>query len=232
MSEPSYPRLETKGTDLSRFVRKIKQSGKSFTERFNIFDPGFPKSKLTSPSCSKAIKTIEDNPRDITTVSQHGVWSVLLAFRAKMTRHGRRHNSVWGLPSRAWEATRRVFSGMTRVSRRHRSRYENGDEQTGQNMPPSVVLSELRIKTTMKTRMDRTTGHCNNCVEDSANVFVSCSEVWAKRPIDWMNNSLHFLFFSSEDTESTRHCKVYVIIENLSSVRSHSHQNFDSQLRQ
>ena len=71
-----------------------------------------------------------------------------------MTRHGRRHKFVRDRSRRVWEATRRVFSGMTRVSMTHRSRYENGDEWAGQNVQPSVVCGRCRSPQNIRPGFD------------------------------------------------------------------------------
>ena len=49
--------------------------------------------------------------------------------------------------------------GMTRRLRRHRSRYENECEWRCQNVPPSVVLSELKMIMTIRNETEQTERH-------------------------------------------------------------------------
>ena len=78
----------------------------------------------------------------------------------KFWRHGRRHKSVWDPWRRVWEATRRVLEGLTTGSRRHRSRYGNGDERCNQIVPPSVISGDLMIKTAARTEIEWTNMLC------------------------------------------------------------------------
>ena len=76
-------------------------------------------------------------------------------FERRGTRHGRRPKSVRGPSRRVWEATTTVFSGLTRGSRIHRSRYENRDELCNQNVQPSMVLPESEMKRATKNKTAR-----------------------------------------------------------------------------
>ena len=84
---------------------------------------------------------------------------VIEFFFTKLTRHDRRPKSVRDPSSRVWEAMRRVFGGLTRGSRTHRSGYENGDERPGRMGQPSVVFMAFKIKTTMIIKTERTIHH-------------------------------------------------------------------------
>ena len=50
---------------------------------------------------------------------------------------------------------------MTRGSRRHRSRCGYGDEWPCQNVPPSVILSELKMIMSARNETEQTEPHCN-----------------------------------------------------------------------
>ena len=95
----------------------------------------------------------------VMTTSERGSWRDVLwtnwVFWTKMTRHGGRHKSVWDLSRRVWEATRGVYSGSTRGSRRHRSRYWNGGERPCQFVSRSVFLRESIIKVASKIQTAR-----------------------------------------------------------------------------
>ena len=52
---------------------------------------------------------------------------------------------------------------MTRGSRRHRSRYENGDEWAGQKVSPSVVLPGLKMILSARNETERRTQHYKRC---------------------------------------------------------------------
>ena len=71
----------------------------------------------------------------------------------ELTRHGRRHKSVGDPLSRVWEAMRRVLEVLTTGSRTHRSRYGNGCERQGLNVPPSVILRALQMMLSTRTEL-------------------------------------------------------------------------------
>ena len=84
-------------------------------------------------------------------------------FEGRLTRYGRWHKSVWDPSSRVWEAMRRAFSGLTRGSRRHRSRCENGDEWAGQKVSPSVILPEFGMILPARNETEQRTRHYKRC---------------------------------------------------------------------
>ena len=129
-------------------------AGFLFFRRFRttLYDPQFQNKRPCLPKIKVFISFTLEGHKEVPRRSEgHHDRCRVMGFdggcrhlEGRLTRHGRRHKSVREPSSRVWEATRRVFSGLTRGSRRHRSRYENGDEWAGQKVSPSVDLSELK----------------------------------------------------------------------------------------
>ena len=124
-----------------------------FAGRLKKYDPAFQFSKSTSPVLSLLLNAFKEAVVTSRRGSGGGFWGALKVNRPDMTRHGRRHKSVWGPSRRVWEATTTVFRGSTRVSRAHRSHYQNGDDRQCLFVPPSMnfvdkwTILEVKIET-------------------------------------------------------------------------------------
>ena len=65
-------------------------------------------------------------------------------------QHDPKQKWVRGRSRRVWETRSRVFRGVGEGSKRHHSHYRNGDDRQCQIVPPSVILSGLITKTSMR----------------------------------------------------------------------------------
>ena len=151
---------------------------------------------LHALSTSRRSKTVMTTSQQ---VSRQVFDGAMMIFRQKWTRHDRRHKSVGDASSRVCEATRRVFVGLTRASRRHRSRYENGDEPPCRNVPPSVIMSELNMVTSARNETESTTRHYKRC---QGNLYRGISSSRRDPSLSQTNNlpplSLRFWSYEAE----------------------------------
>ena len=158
-SHHAYVTIFTQFADVTNFQVSFstRPSGCQSTVCFRRFQScsRFQQTQTPSRTHSDDIYRVPDGHVDIAAGSWHDVLWTNWVFFTKMTRHGRRHKSVWDLSRRVWEATRQVYSGSTRGSTTHRSRCENGDEQSCQKESRSVILRDSVIKVAMKIKTAR-----------------------------------------------------------------------------
>ena len=150
-------------------VSKHKNSVSKYKNSISKYKNSVPKCKKCLPQFAKHTDAFHETPRRphiATKTSQIGcerwIERVVISCvkgrtsrRPKMARHGRRPKSVGDPSRRVWEATTTVFWGMTRGSRTHRSRYENGGEWGGLFVWPSVISGMMRTIMSSRKQMVR-----------------------------------------------------------------------------
>ena len=110
-----------------------------------------------------AIKTIQDGYSHITTGVTTWRSGVPSLFRVKIETTWSATQVGLGPVESGLGGHDDGVSGLTRGSRTHHSRYENGDEWPCQNVRPPVILGELRKILSMRNETERRMGLLLTC---------------------------------------------------------------------